>query len=66
MKIRRQKTEQLVNKLIDHPDLIADQSKEILTRLGNTKIEKSKKLDQIDPRIAAKATPIESENNYLQ
>ena len=66
MKIRRQKTEQLVNKLHDHPDLIAEQSKEILTRLENTKIEKSKRLDQIDPKITAKVTPVESDNKSQQ
>lgn len=61
LKIRRQKTEQLVSRLADHPDLIADQTKEIFSRLENTKIEKAKKLEQLDPTIRSKATPVESD-----
>lgn len=42
IKSRRQKTEFLVSKLTDHPDLIAEQSIEILNRLDTKNLEKAK------------------------
>ena len=42
VKARRQKTEMIVSKLADHPDLIAEQSIEILSRLDPKTLGKSK------------------------
>lgn len=53
----RQKTEHMVAKIAkENPEMLGEKSKEIISRIDNNNMTKSKQLQEIDPSLKKKST----------